>query len=60
MFQVTVGEFVGAFHHTHKHTPEAVNAMTFNGIGTPMLMDGPKITNAQWMVSTFPVWYMDG
>jgi hypothetical protein len=38
-----------------EHTPEALNAMPFNGIGMPMLMDGLKIIIANWIASNYPM-----
>jgi hypothetical protein len=38
-----------------EHTPEALNAMPFNGIGMPMLMDGLKIIIAKWIASNYPM-----
>jgi hypothetical protein len=37
---------------TQDHTPEA---MPFNGIGIPMLMDGLKIIHANWIASKYPM-----
>jgi hypothetical protein len=41
--------------YSYEHTPEALNAMPFNGIGMPMLMDGLKIINANWIASKYPI-----